>query len=127
METEENDGEDEFGSNVPVPLLELKRTVNVRMMNPGPQTVDEKSKECESFLRGSDDSIVFKRLGYDNKGRKKFLNFRLTFSNEAKAQEVCSFLNYKQTYVVLTFSHFSFVQKSTHLRRRKYFQALSYR
>ena len=99
METEENEGEDEFGSNVPVPLLELKRTVNVRMLNPGPQTVDEKSKECESFLRGSDDSIVFKRLGYDNKGRKKFLNFRLIFSTEAKAQEVCSFLNYKKKHM----------------------------
>ena len=94
METEENDGEDEFGSNVPVPLLELKRTVNVRMLNPGPQTVDEKSKECESFLRGSDDSIVFKRLGYDKKGKKKALHFRLTFSTEAKAQEVGSFRNY---------------------------------
>lgn len=96
METEENDGEDEFGSNEPVPLLELKRTVNVRMFNPGPQTVDEKSKECESFLRGSDDSIVFKRLGYDNKGKKKqkALHFRLTFSTEAEAQKVGSFLNH---------------------------------
>lgn len=92
METEENDGEDEFGSNEPVPLLELKRTVNVRMFNPGPQTVDEKTKECESFLRGSDDSIVFKRLGYDNKGKKKqkALHFRLTFSTEAEAQKFCA-------------------------------------
>ena len=91
METEDNEGENEVGSNEPVPLLELKRTVYVRMFNPGPQSADEKAKECESFLRGaSDDSIVLKRLGTDNKGSKKALNFRMIFSTDAEAEEVGS-------------------------------------
>ena len=94
METEDNEGENDVGSNEPVPLLELKRTVFVRMFPPGPQTVDEKVKDCESFLRGaSDDSVVLKRLGTDNKGSKKALNFRMIFSTDAEAEEVGSLRN----------------------------------
>ena len=91
METEDNEGGNDVGSNEPVPLLELKRTVYVRMFNPGPQSADEKANECESFLRGaSDDSVVLKRLGTDNKGKKKqkALHFRLIFSADAEAEEV---------------------------------------
>jgi len=95
METEDNDrdGENEF--NEPVPLLELKRTVFVRMFNPGPQTPEEKSKECESFLRGSDDSMVIKRLGHEAKSEKrkknpKGFNYRLVFSTDAEAEKFCA-------------------------------------
>ena len=100
METEDNDndGEDELGFNEPVPLHELKRTVYVRMFNPGPQTLDEKTKECESFLRGSvsDDSTVLKRLGTDNKRKKKqkAVHFRLIFATDAEAEEVGSLMNH---------------------------------
>ena len=94
METEDNDrdGENE-DYNEPVPLLELKRTVFVRMFNPGPQSQDEKAKECETFLRGSDDSIVLKRLDAkfgSEKGKKKSKGFayRLVFSTDAGAEKV---------------------------------------
>ena len=92
METEDNEGGNDVGSNEPVPLLELKRTVYVRMFNPGPQSADEKAKECESYLRGtSDDSVVLKRLGTG--GSKKALNFRMIFSTDAEAEEVGSLRN----------------------------------
>ena len=102
METEDNDkdGDDDVESHEPVPLLELKRTVFVRMFNPGPQSLDEKVKECEDFLRGSDDSIVLKRLKYGPKETRpkgkhsssKF-NYRLVFSTDAAADEVSLYRN----------------------------------
>ena len=101
METEDkdndNDGEDDGVLNEPVPLLELKRTVYVRMFNPGPQPADEKANECESFLRGeSDDSVVLKRIAPvvgkilgKNKRKQKAVHFRMIFSTDAEAEEVC--------------------------------------
>ena len=103
METDDKDKDDDkdddmdFHENEPVPLFELKRTVNVKMLNPGPQTVDEKAKECETFLQEFGDSIVVKRLWKDNKAKNKKgkFPFRLTFPTEAEAEEVFKYLKIK--------------------------------
>ena len=125
METEDNDrdGENEF--NEPVPLLELKRTVFVRMFNPGPQTPEEKAKECESFLRDSDDSMVIKRMGPEAKSEKrkknpKGFNYRLVFSTDAEAEKVSFYLNTSRS-LIENFSLYSSVLKSTRSKRSNCF------
>ena len=114
LETDDKDGDDREDASS-VPFLELKRTVELYLKNPKKKTADEDLKECESFLKESDSSMVIQRLAVT----KKKYGFRLTFPTESMAEEVCycyQIDNFKSIKFIL----FSFALKSIYLKRRKY-------